>query len=138
MERTARCQCGEASITVGGEPALVTACHCTCCQRRSGSVVSVSSRWTEAQIIARTGALTRFARTGNSGGRVETGFCARCGSTLTTELDAMPGMLGIPVGAFADAHFPAPQVFAWCEHKPNWFVVPEDVPQLPQQTSPRR
>jgi hypothetical protein len=134
MQRTARCQCGQASVTVAGEPALVTACSCTWCQRRSGSVFSVASRWPVEQVVARAGELTTFQRPGSSGGWVTIRFCPTCGSTVTTELDAMPGVVGIPVGAFTDPSFPPPQVAVWCDQKADWVAFPAGMAQLADQT----
>lgn len=134
MQRTARCQCGQASVTVTGEPSLVTACNCTWCQRRSGSVFSVVSRWPVEQVVSRAGALTRFDRIGESGGQVSLQFCATCSSTLTTALAAMPGVIGIPVGAFADPEFPAPQYVVWCDHKADWVEFPASMVCLRDQS----
>ena len=40
MERVAKCQCGGFSVTVRGDPTIVNICHCTECQRRTGSPLS--------------------------------------------------------------------------------------------------
>jgi len=134
MERTAACQCGQASLTVSGEPTLVSVCNCTWCQRRSGSVFSVASRWPKAQIVSRQGETVAFHREGAAGGRVTISFCPGCGSTLTTELETLPGVIGIPVGAFADAEFPPPQYAVWCETKANWVEFPPSVVRLWDQS----
>jgi hypothetical protein len=136
MERTASCQCGQASLTVSGEPSLVTACNCNWCQRRSGSVFSVASRWPIEQVVSRRGDTSTFQRLGASGGRVTLGFCATCGSTVTTELDAMPGVIGIPVGAFADPTFPPPQYVVWCDQKAAWVEFPAGAVMLSDQSRP--
>ena len=136
VERMARCQCGQLSITVSGSPTLVTACNCSWCQRRSGSIFSVASRWTLDQVKKRTGTSKTFERPGSSGGRVVLEFCGDCGSTVATKLDAMPGVIGIPVGAFFDPTFPAPNVVVWCDSKAEWMEFPGGVLQLPDQTPP--
>jgi len=53
-----------------------------------------------------------------------------------TKLDAMPGVIGIPVGAFFDPTFPAPNVVVWCDSKAEWMEFPGGVLQLPDQTPP--
>jgi hypothetical protein len=35
-------------------------------------------------------------------------FCPECGTTVHYKIDAQPGLIAIPVGAFADLDFPAP------------------------------
>lgn len=53
--RTARCCCGELSITVSGEPEGVIICHCNYCQRRTGNIFQVSCWYLGDQIVPRTG-----------------------------------------------------------------------------------
>jgi len=115
---------------------MVSACSCAWCQRRSGSVFVVASRWPLAQVVERTGEVTRFERLGASGGRVTLSFCPTCGSTVWTELEAMPGVIGVPVGAFADPSFPAPQVAVWCDQKADWVEFPDGTMQLADQRRP--
>ena len=134
--RTATCHCGQLSITVEGEPAMVTACNCTRCQRRSGSAFSLSSRWTTEQVTNRSGDSRTFTRKGASGGDVHCVFCPLCGSTLSTSLELFPGLIGIPVGCFVDPSFPAPQVAVWCETKLAWVRFPEELLMLRDQSRP--
>jgi hypothetical protein len=47
-------------------------------------------------------------------------FCLVCGSTLVYALEARPGMLSIPAGAFADPDFPAPTVEVYGERRSAW------------------
>jgi hypothetical protein len=134
--RIATCHCGQLSITVEGEPAMVTACNCTRCQKRSGSAFSLSSRWTTEQVTNRTGDSLTYTRKGASGGDVHCVFCPQCGSTVSTSLELFPGLIGIPVGCFADPSFPAPQVAAWCETKLAWVRFPEGLHMLRDQSRP--
>lgn len=43
MSRIAHCSCGALRVEVSGEPALVAACHCIACQRRTGSPFGVTT-----------------------------------------------------------------------------------------------
>jgi len=136
MRRTASCQCGELSLTVEGEPAMVSVCNCTRCQKRSGSAFTLSSRWSSSQVADRSGQGLTWSRKGASGGNVEFLFCPRCGSTVSTSLELFPGLIGIPVGCFAEPDFPAPKVAAWCETKHAWVRFPDGVLMLRDQAQP--
>jgi hypothetical protein len=114
----------------------VSACCCTWCQRRGGGIFSVASRWKLDQIKTRDGDSSAFTRTGEAGGSVTMNFCPHCGSTVVTELSSMPGVIGIPVGCFADPTFPAPQVVVWCDSKAAWMNFPPHILQLRDQTAP--
>ena len=86
------------------------------------------------QVVSRQGETSTFQRPGASGARVTIAFCSTCGSTVATELDAMPGVLGIPVGAFADPTFPPPQAVVWCDQKAAWVEFPAGMVRLSDQT----
>ncbi|WP_411781577.1 GFA family protein [Bradyrhizobium sp. UFLA01-814] len=136
MTRIASCQCGQLSLTVEGEPALVSACNCTRCQKRSGSAFALSSRWNSNQVRDRSGKGLTYSRKGASGGNVLFEFCPVCGSTVSTSLELLPDVIGIPVGCFADPAFPAPKVAAWCESKLEWVRFPDGLLLLRDQTQP--
>ena len=40
---TGRCQCGAATYEIGADPIVVYACHCTICQRQSGSAFAMAA-----------------------------------------------------------------------------------------------
>ena len=136
MMRTASCHCGQLSLTVEGEPSLVSACSCTRCQKRSGSAFALTSRWTKNQVKGRSGDSLTYTRKGASGGKVECNFCPLCGSTVSTALELLPDLIGIPVGCFADPAFPEPKVAVWCDSKLEWIRFPDGVVLLRDQGQP--
>jgi hypothetical protein len=136
MRRTASCQCGKLNLTVEGEPVLVSACNCTRCQKRSGSAFALSSRWSLDQVRDRSGDGRTYSRRGTSGGNVKFVFCPVCGSTVSTSLELLPDIIGIPVGCFADPTFPAPKIAAWCESKLEWVRFPDGMLLLQDQSQP--
>jgi hypothetical protein len=136
MTRTATCHCGQFRIAVEGEPALVSACNCSYCQKRSGSAFALASRWRSDQVSQCSGDGATYTRRGHSGGDVHCTFCPVCGSTLITSLELFPGVIGIPVGCFADPSFPAPQVAAWCDTKLEWVRFPDAILLLRDQSQP--
>lgn len=132
IHRTANCSCGQLTALCVGEPARVGACHCTECQRRTGSVFGVGAYYPRSQVTL-TGNYKRYARSSDAGRRVESHFCPECGTTVTWDLALFPDMTAVAVGCFADPHFPSPQRAVWASHKHDWVVFPEGVPQLEAQ-----
>jgi hypothetical protein len=49
--RTASCSCGGLRAECIGEPARIGACHCTECQRRTGSAFGVAAYFSRDQVI---------------------------------------------------------------------------------------
>lgn len=61
-----RLQLRQLSLTIQGEPARVSMCHCLECQRRTGAVSSNQARFRREQ-IAFAGAATAWTRSSASG-----------------------------------------------------------------------
>lgn len=128
-QRVAQCSCGQLKATCEGDPVRVSICHCLACQRRTGSPFGQQARWPSDKVTIE-GAATSYVRVGDSGGTIRFHFCATCGSTVFYEIDAMPGMMGIPVGAFADPSFPPPVFSVYEARKHAWVDVPDDVEHM--------
>lgn len=125
-ERTAQCSCGALKVTCRGEPVRVSVCHCLSCQRRTGAPFGQQARWASAQVTA-SGPATEYARVGDSGGTATFRFCPTCGSTVWFDVDKLPGFVIVPVGAFAEPTFNAPQVSVYETRKHPWVLLPAAV-----------
>src|SRR5271165_3511481 len=107
ITRRAECSCGQLAAICSGEPIRVSVCHCLACKRRSGSAFSYNARFASEK-VSFEGRAAEFSRIGDNGGRVTYSFCPDCGTTVHYRIDDQPGLIAIPVGAFADAAFPPP------------------------------
>ncbi len=127
--RTAQCSCGSLSITCTGAPIRISICHCLACQRRTGSPFGQQARWRSEDVVIR-GESTTWVRVGDEGCRISFRFCPTCGATVFYEIDAMPGMIAVPVGAFADPAFPPPTFSVYEARKHGWIVVPDSAEHM--------
>lgn len=127
--RVASCSCGQLCATVSGEPARVSVCHCLACQRRTGSVFGAQARFSEEQ-VAISGSANEFVRVGDEGSRIRFRFCPICGATVYYTADDRPGVVAVPVGAFADPGFPAPVVSVYEERMHGWVGLPPGIEHL--------
>src|ERR1700729_1821188 len=130
VPREAACSCGQLNVVLEGEPLRVSVCHCLACQRRTGSVFGVQSRFARerARILGRS---SEFVRVSDEGDETATfNFCPACGATVYYVVDSTPDVIAIPVGAFADPSFPPPRVSVWEERSHRWVVMPADVEHL--------
>ncbi|HVO02106.1 MAG TPA: GFA family protein [Candidatus Cybelea sp.] len=107
IKRRAECSCGQFAVVCEGEPVRVSVCHCLDCKRRSGSAFSNNARFAEGK-VSFEGRAKEYTRVADSGSRVTYSFCPDCGTTVHYKIDAQPGLIAIPVGAFADLNFPPP------------------------------
>jgi hypothetical protein len=121
----AACNCGQLHLTIEGEPARVSMCHCLECQRRTGAVISNQARFRREQITF-AGRATEWTRSSASGNALTFRFCPTCGSTVYWTGESFPGLVAVAIGTFADPTFPAPTVSVWEETRHPWLSPPPD------------
>lgn len=124
--RHAACSCEQLRLSVEGEPVRVSICHCLACQRRTGSVYGVQARF-DAEQVRTEGASRQYIRVSDDGEKRVSHFCPDCGATVFLTTEASPGIVAIPVGAFADPSFPAPKTSVWEERRHSWLRLPDDI-----------
>lgn len=89
------------------------------CQRRSGSAFATQSRWPEEQVTV-VGEAKTWERIADSGHRATYGFCPHRNSTVAYVIEGWPGVVAIPLGAFADPTFPASKFLVYEHRKHVW------------------
>jgi hypothetical protein len=86
-----------------GEPLRVTICHCTWCQRRTGTAFGTEVVFNSDQVEIAGDNVARYRHISDESGRwLDIEFCRRCGSNLGFALEAAPGIRTLPAGAFDD------------------------------------
>ena len=118
-DRIATCSCGKLTAHVRGEPVRISVCHCLECQKRTGSVFGAQARF-PADAVTIEGQSTEFARTGDAGTTARFHFCPECGAIVYYWMDAVPGFIAVPVGAFADPNFPQPRISVYEARQHAW------------------
>jgi len=120
--RTAACACGALSARCEGEPVRISVCHCLACQRRTGSAFAAQARFPDVAVTL-SGPSSTWVRTADSGRKTVNRFCPQCGSTVAYTNEDMPGVIAVPLGAFADPAFPPPRFSVYEGRKHAWTVV---------------
>lgn len=105
-EHAGGCLCGQISYTTSAEPVRLTICHCTFCQRVTGSAYLVESIFRREDVDVSGNPRVYQRTSAGSGMAVRVNFCANCGTTLFLSFDRFPDFLGLFAGTFDD---------------PNWF-----------------
>jgi hypothetical protein len=100
-EHAGGCVCGSVRFKATGEPLRVTVCHCTWCQRRTGTAFGVEVVFNGEQVEIAGREIARYRHVSDESGRwLDVEFCKRCGSNLGFTLEAAPGLRTLPAGAF--------------------------------------
>ena len=128
-----RCLCGAVQYRVAAEPIAVYACHCTDCQRLSGSAFALSMVVPLASIEVLIGDPSAYSAE-LSGGRARRGrLCGACGSRLWGISQRRPDRAVIQAGTLEQTSWVRPAAHAWARSAQPWFVFPPDVPVYPTQ-----
>ncbi|WP_424630528.1 GFA family protein [Bradyrhizobium sp. SYSU BS000235] len=135
MSRIAHCSCGALRAEVSGEPALVAACHCIACQRRTGAPFGVTTYFFRDQVRTE-GPDKAYNRGSDAGRNVEFHFCLDCGSTVFWYVEFDSSLIGIALGTFADPSMPRPTLSAWETTGHAWVTFDHELHHLPRQDLP--
>lgn len=118
------CQCGAIRYEIDSEPAGLNVCHCTDCQRQSGSAFSMSLRVTASAVHFTKGQVKTFQMAGESGKPKNCAFCADCGTRIYHALPGSPTMM-IKPGTLDEPKAFAPVAHIWTRSKQPWVVIPD-------------
>ena len=103
--REGGCLCGEARYLVSGYPEPRGVCHCRYCQLRTGSAFAVLAYFKPENFSLKSGQLTHYGFTSESGKQWDINFCSKCGTTIYYQLEAWGDLIGIDSGTFDPPSF---------------------------------
>lgn len=130
--QTGQCLCGSMTYEISADPVLTATCHCTHCQKSSGSAFSINVVVPEDGFKITGNTLTDYVDQGDSGLNLHRYFCNQCGSPVYTRADAMPGVSIIKAGTLNDTSSFKPAINIWCESQMEWIKDDEKAPNFDQ------
>jgi len=133
---TGGCNCGAVRFEVTEPLKLASYCHCTICQRRTGTAVSASAHPVEGSFRIVAGEDRLKAWVSPAGG--EKWFCADCGSQIYANNPSHPDSIGIRMGAFDSDPGVRPSVRQFVAYAAPWEPIPDDgLPRHPESRHAR-
>ena len=128
------CLCGSITYTCDAEPAAVAACHCTECQKQTGTSFSVVVVVPRDALAIDGESLGTFTTVGtDSGKEVARQFCRDCGSPIVSLPAALPELALIKAGTLEDRSWLDPQMHVWCDSAQPWIPLEDLAPtRLPR------
>ena len=132
---TGGCQCGAIRYEVSGAPLQIVACHCTDCQRQSGSAFGMTVVVAEADFRLTQGNEKTIALQSDAGRIKVGGFCPQCGTRIYNSTEWRPGMISVKPGTLDDTRSLQPQIHLWTSSKQEWVAIPEGVEAYETQPS---
>jgi hypothetical protein len=97
------CLCGKVRFEARQMPWRTLACHCTFCQRMTGSSFYTESLFPMEAVVFNAGEVRKYAHVSDSSGKkVYVEFCPACGTTLGLSFERWPELRAISRGCFDD------------------------------------
>jgi hypothetical protein len=129
---TGGCLCGEIRYTCAAPAVMTVMCHCTNCQKQSGSAFSINVGVPKASLRFTKGKTKIYEDKGESGMPVYRHFCGACGSPLFSDVTASPQLAWLKAGTLDDSSSVKPAANVWCRSAQSWVAHPDGVPKFPQ------
>jgi hypothetical protein len=117
---------------IEAEPKGLIACHCTECQRQSGSAFGMSLIVPREAFRMLSGEPRTFTRKGDSGLDVECAFCEGCGVRIYHQPSVMKTTVNVKPGTLDDTSGLDPLAHVWTSSKQAWVPIPDGVRQFPK------
>lgn len=121
------CLCQTITYEINGDLTDVLNCHCSMCRKLHASAFRTRAKIKTENLTICTGqdAMTFY----ESSAGEHKGFCKHCGSSLFTKFDAMPDILGFPLGTLdTDPNVQATR-HVYVGSKAPWYTITDDLPQ---------
>ena len=128
---TGGCGCGAVRFEVTEPLASARYCHCTRCQRRTGTAASASAAVVPGSFHIVQG--EDKVKAWRPEGGHEKWFCGECGSALFTRAPDDPERVGVRLGAIDGDPGVRPSVRQFVAYAAVWEPIPDDgLPRYPE------
>lgn len=125
------CLCGDVRYRIEDDPKAVAICHCSHCQRQSGSLFSTNVVVGQDRFVLE-GQTRTYEDRGDSGLPVWRHFCGRCGSPIFTVAESIPGKVVVKAGTLDQRLEARPAVELYTARSCAWWPPLEGVQRFPQ------
>jgi hypothetical protein len=119
------CLCGDVEYSLGEDPVTLYACHCTDCQRQSGSSFALSMIVRQEALRLVRGRPDQYSIEMADGRLKRAHFCSRC-STRLWGPSTVPGLAVLEPGTLDDTSWLRPVAHIWTRSAQPWVHIPED------------
>jgi len=123
------CACGYVRYRMESQPLIVHCCHCSWCQRQSGSTFAVNALIEADRVTLREGDVVDVDVPSPSGAKQRISRCPNCQVAVWSYYLAMFGGIGnlvrfIRVGTLDDPGKVPPDIHIYTSSKQPWVVLP--------------
>lgn len=116
------CHCGALRYQLSAPPLMIYNCHCTNCQKITGSAFTVAATVVERALVFTKGVPKRLNWKADSGNERFGLFCEACGSRIANGQTPSNGLLSLRAGTFDDTSWVEPAGDIWTKSAQGWVV----------------
>jgi hypothetical protein len=121
MDVFGSCHCGAITYRARVDPDKASVCHCTDCQKLSGSPYRVSIAAPADTFEILSGVPTIYVKTAESGNKRAHAFCPNCGAPVySAAATTDPPTYTLRVGCLEQRALLPPRRQAWCRSAVPW------------------
>mgnify|MGYP003335913678 FL=1 len=122
------CLCGSVRFHTTQAPLRTFACHCTFCQRVTGSSYFAESMYPKEAVVFNTGPLSTYEHLSDTSlKKIYVHFCPNCGTTVSLTFERWPDMRGIARGCYDDPNAVSVTSHIWTRSAQSGTALPAGV-----------
>ena len=127
------CTCGKVRFKLTRNPLFVHACHCSLCQRQSGTAFALNGLIEARHVTHECGELEDLTMPTGSGSGQIVSRCPTCRIAVWSVYNRMGDTFRfIRVGALDEPDTCPPDIHIFTSSKPSWLKLPDDVVAVPE------
>jgi hypothetical protein len=129
---TGGCLCGGVRFEIDEAPVSAVYCHCTRCQRRTGTAAAASARLPAGALRITAG--EELVRTYQPADGFAKDFCGLCGSALWSRNPEHPEVKAVRLGSLDGDPGIRPTARMFTAYAASWEPIPDDgLPRFPER-----
>ena len=129
---TGACLCGRVRFEISEPPVSAIYCHCTRCQRRTGTAASASARLPVGSLTIVAG--QELVRSYEPDDGFAKDFCGACGGALWSRDPDDPEAKSVRLGAIDGDPGIRPSARQFTDYAAAWEPIPDDgLPRFPER-----
>ncbi len=129
--RSGKCTCGEVEYHLAKAPMFVHCCHCTWCQRETGSAFAINALIESHEVQLLKGNPETIEIPSNSGIGQMISRCASCKTVLWSNYGAAKESVSfIRVGTLENPNTCPPDIHIFTSTMQDWVVLDESTPVM--------
>lgn len=122
------CLCGKVRFLTNQPPMRTLACHCTFCQRVTGTSYFAESMFPMDAVTFNSGSMSCYEHVSDeSNKKVFVHFCSNCGTTVSLTFERWPEVRGIARGCYDNPNAVVVSSHIWTRSAQAGTALPEDV-----------